>query len=274
MMGPRILMSTPPAPLQDELADRAFSFYPPILGIEHNEWRLRDATWSELVVHNTKSGLEVAIPRKLIGSLGQVDQPVMIVGLLRELEYRTGGVWPTERKIRPMPPPAFKPVLRMPGAPPEHDGPSALEAMMGSGASGTESKVARLIGIAFGSIVVVLLLSWAVVRFTPEARPTFVGKDQTYLELTREDDYHAVVRRLGQPKEDRWRADATELQFRALSYPDRGYIIILMGTERDSARYIGAVVPSRDGKRWAPAHGIDSARGANTLGLLRGLKPF
>jgi hypothetical protein len=267
-------MSTPPAPLHDELEGRSFSFYPPILGIDHNEWRLHEATWSELVVRNTKTSLDVAIPRKLIGSLGQVDEPVMIVGLTRELEYRTGSVWPTERKIRSMPAPPLRPVLRMPGEAAADTGPRGLSAMIGTGDSGAESKIARLIGIAFASIAVVGLLLWALVRFTPEARPTYVGKDQTYLELTREDDYHAIVRRLGTPVEDRWKPDAGELQFRALGYPDRGYIVILMGADRESARYIGAVAPSRDGRRWTPAHGVESARGAGTLGLLRGLKPF
>lgn len=269
-------MSTPPAPLHDELADRAFSFYPPILGIEHNEWRLKEATWSEIVVRNTKSGLEAAIPRKLVGSVAQVDEPVMIVGLTRELEYRTGSVWPTDRKVRAMPAPPLRPVLRMAKTEGEADGePRGLQAMIGSGAEGgAEGKITRLIGIAFGSVAVIGLLAWALVRFTPAARPTYVGKDQTYLELTREDDYHAIVRRLGEPREDRWKQDAGELQFRALGYPERGYIVILMGTDRDSARYIGAVIPSRDGKRWIAAHGIESARGASTMGLLRGLKPF
>lgn len=269
-------MSTPPAPLSDELAGRPFSFYPPILGVEHNEWRLAEATWSDILVRNTKTGLEVAIPRKLVGSLAQVDEPVMIVGLNRELEYRTGGVWPTERKVRAMPAPPLKPVLRMPKAEgAEADEPGVLQTMIGSGGEGgAESKITRLIGVAFGAMALIGLLAWAVVRFTPEARPTFVGKDQSYLELTREDDYHAVVRRLGAPREDRWRPETGELQFRALGYPDRGYIVILMGTDKEAARYIGTVIPSRDGKKWTPAHGVESARGAGTMGLLRGLKPF
>jgi hypothetical protein len=274
MMGPRESMSTPPAPLHDELADRSFSFYPPILGVEHNEWRLREATWSELVVRNTKTDLEVPIPRKMVGSVAQVDEPVMIVGLTRELEYRTGSVWPTERKVRAMPAPPIRPVLRMPGLSDPAPGPKGFEAMVGRGGDRTENKITRLILFAFSSIAIVGLLFWALVRLTPDARPTYVGKDQGYLELTREDDYHAIVRRLGRPAEDRWKQDAGELQFRALGYPDRGYIVILMGTDKDAARYVGSVVPSKDGKKWTAAHGVESARGAGTLSLIRGLKPF
>ena len=33
-------------------AGRSFSLYPPILGIAHNEWRFRRASWSEFVVVN------------------------------------------------------------------------------------------------------------------------------------------------------------------------------------------------------------------------------
>src|ERR1700692_3453711 len=40
-----------PTPL-DQLGRRAFAFYPPIVGIEHNEWLLRRATWSDVEVHN------------------------------------------------------------------------------------------------------------------------------------------------------------------------------------------------------------------------------
>lgn len=267
-------MSTPPVPLQDELGDRPFSFYPPILGVEHNEWRLKSSTWSELVVGNTKTALEVAIPRKLVGAVSAVEEPVMIVGLTRELEYKTGGVWPTERKVKAMPAPALKPVLTMPGAGGEKAGPSGLGAMMGGRSEGAETKILRLIGMALATLAGVALLVWAVVRLTPDAKPTFVGKDQTYLELTREANYDDVVRRLGAPKQDRWRQGATELQFRALTYPERGYTVVLMGTDQESARYIGTVTVSRDGKKWSPVHGVESARGANTLSLLRGLKPF
>jgi len=52
-------MSASPIPELDGLGGRAFSFYPPILNIENNEWELREATWSEILVHNTKSDLEI-----------------------------------------------------------------------------------------------------------------------------------------------------------------------------------------------------------------------
>ncbi len=89
-----------------------------------------------------------------------------------------------------------------------------------------------MILISLGSIAFVSLLLWALVRFTPDAKPTFTAKDQSYLELTREDDYYGVTRRLGIPSADRWKPGEGELKYRALFYRDRGYAIILMGTEQ------------------------------------------
>lgn len=272
----KALMVTPPAPPHDELTDRRFSFYPPILGIEHNEWVLQQATWAEMLVRNTKSDLEVAIPRKYFGNVSLVDEPVMIVGLNKELQYQTGAVWPTERKVLSMPTPASasRPVIRMPGEAMEPRGPSGFSAMVGSSGNTTESRMTKLIAYTFGSVLLVGLLVWALVKFTPDAKPTYLGKDQSYLELTRDDDYFAIVRRLGPPKGDRWRADTGELQFRALEFPERGYIVVLMGNDRDSGRYLGTVAPSKDGKQWSALHAAETARGTNTLPLLRSLKPF
>src|SRR5208337_4305997 len=97
-------MASPPLPpALDPLAGRPFSFYPAIRGIQHNEWIFRKATWSELVVVNRKSGEEISIPRRLVGEVSIVDDPVVIVGLLRELEYREGAVWPCQRRVIEMP---------------------------------------------------------------------------------------------------------------------------------------------------------------------------
>jgi len=97
-------MASPPIPPGlGPLASRPFSFYPPIRGVEHNEWVFCKATWSELVVVNRKSGEEISIPRRMVGEVSIVDEPVMIVGLLRELEYREGAVWPGQRRLIQMP---------------------------------------------------------------------------------------------------------------------------------------------------------------------------
>lgn len=97
-------MASPPIlPALGHLAGRPFSFYPAIRGIEQNEWVFRKATWSEMLVVNHKSGEEISIPRRLVGEVSIVDDPVVIVGLLHELEYREGAVWPCQRRVIEMP---------------------------------------------------------------------------------------------------------------------------------------------------------------------------
>ncbi len=91
-----------PTPLE-QLGNRPFSFYPAILGIERNEWIFRRATWPEVLVTHAHTGLQVAIPRRFVGEVSRIEEPVVIVGLLKELEYREGAVWPYRRQVLQMP---------------------------------------------------------------------------------------------------------------------------------------------------------------------------
>jgi hypothetical protein len=265
-------MSQPPPP-EAELADRSFSFYPPIHGIENNEWRLVRATWSEMLVSNTHTELEIAIPRSYFGPISETDQPVMIVGLNQELEYMMGAIWPLKRNVVAMRAPAMRPPPSQHSAPDPH-APTGLGAMTGFQHEGTDTRMTRLIGIAFISLLSVVLVVWAVIRFTPETKPTFVAKDQSYLDLNRTHDYFDVVRRLGPPNEDRWKPGDGELQYRALVYKERGYAIILMGTKRDEAHYLGTMSLGSDGKGWSPLYAIEYAHGASAMSLLRALPRF
>jgi hypothetical protein len=43
-------------------------------------------------------------------------------------------------------------------------------------------------------------------------------KDPAFLELSRYDDYHAVVRKLGARAQDRWQSETGEIQYRLLYY--------------------------------------------------------
>src|SRR5207245_2143831 len=80
-----------------------FSFYPPILNVEHNEWFFRRGTWSEILVVNSRDGQEIWIPRRFLGEISQIEDPVVIVGLVKELEYKAGAVWPHQRRVIQMP---------------------------------------------------------------------------------------------------------------------------------------------------------------------------
>jgi len=267
-------MDKPPEPPHEELSRRPFSFYPPIVGIDHNEWRLEKAAWSEMIVQNTKTGVEIGVPRRYFGEVSQVDEPVMIVGLLRELEYRLGTVWPHERRVLKMGSSLAPPPYRAGAGKADSGVPRGLGAIAGTGLLGTESRIGKLILWSFLALVAGGSLFWALVRFTPEAKPSFVAKDQDYLALNRDDDYFSVVRKIGQPSADRWKADAGELQYRGLVYRERAYMIVLMGAERDAARYIGTMYIGRDGREWKPLHAVEYARGASTLSMLRNLPRF
>ena len=97
-------MPGPPIPASFEsLRHRPFSFYPPIVNVEHNEWVLRRANWTDFQVINTKTKDEVCVPRRFVGEGALVEEPVMIVGLVKELEYREGLVLPHVRRVIEMP---------------------------------------------------------------------------------------------------------------------------------------------------------------------------
>src|ERR1700730_11997307 len=99
-------MSIPPiSPSLEHLVARPFSFYPAILNIEHNEWLFRKATWSEILVHNVKTNEELWIPRRFLGEISLVEDPVLIVGLVKELEYRRGAGLRDQRPVTRRPAP-------------------------------------------------------------------------------------------------------------------------------------------------------------------------
>ncbi|HYO82877.1 MAG TPA: hypothetical protein VES20_15835 [Bryobacteraceae bacterium] len=253
-------------PPYDQLEHRPFSFYPAIVGVEHNEWRLRRADWSELLVANTKTGQEIWIPRRYVGELSKIEEPVVIVGLTREVEYRVGQIVPHVRRVIEMP--------RGPGQTPrtETEQPAAAATAPPVGIrfeSGTERRLGRLIlgALAAGVLACVLLI--VVFRSDREGRVSYAPVMQSELGLTSADDYHAVRRKLGDPSSDRWREGAGEMQIRALGYPGRDLTVILMGAEKDKALYIG----SMDGK-WRPVDAVNLPNGRDTYPLLRSLRRF
>ena len=260
-------MASPPIPPSlDHLTTRPFSFYPPILNIEHNEWLFRKATWSEILVVNCKSGAEVWISRRLVGEVSRVDDPVLIVGLNRELEYKGGTVWPYQRRVIEMPVAAGgSPMASGAGA-----DRGARASVVGIRLESNDRRIFKLIAAA---LPVAVLLCLAALRLTQvgEVRQgiVFTTKDQQYLALTSRDDYLAVRQKLGKPASDRWQSESGELQYRALGYPDRKYTVILMGSARQTAVYIGTM-----DENWKPVHSVELHSGGTTASLLRALKRF
>jgi hypothetical protein len=87
----------------EQIGRRAFSFFPALVGVEHNQWVLRRVTWTDVEVMNKKTSLEISIPRRWVGEVSATGEPFLIVGLVKELEYRGGAVWPHQRRVIEMP---------------------------------------------------------------------------------------------------------------------------------------------------------------------------
>ncbi|HWC01028.1 MAG TPA: hypothetical protein VG672_30180 [Bryobacteraceae bacterium] len=257
---------TPLTPPFDTLAVRPFSFYPAILNIEHNEWLVRKSTWSEILVYNTKMDLEIWIPRRFLGEISSVDDPVLIVGLVKELEYKGGTVWPYQRRVIQMPVAVNAPVSAP--APVDRSEPAPVIGIRV--ASATDSRILKLIGTVMVVGVLSFFLVWNFYREgVLKPRVNYTMRDTDYLSLTARDDYWGVVQKLGQPAQDHWRSEAGEIQYRALYYPSRSYIVILMGTDRRSVTYIGTL-----DQDWNPVHSVQYRSGTTTFSMLRSLKRF
>ena len=254
----------------DTFGPRPFSFYPAIRNVEYNEWTFARETWSEVQVVNSRSGQEVWIPRHFIGTVSSSDEPVLIVGLKRELEMKAGAVWPYQRAVIEMPPPPREGERRSgpepEGAPePPEPAPSA------------ESQVGRLIGYAL-AVGVMACLIVVIFAFTGLPRPQdwwrvrqAATTDQLYLTLTREDTRHDVARKVGAPEREQWiTPESAEIHFQALWYTRRSYIVVLMGVDRGGGRYLGTI-------HAASRQVLDSVKlpgGGSTASMLRTLPKF
>src|ERR1700723_2654434 len=259
-------MAVPPIPPPlAQLGRRPFSFYPAILDAGHNEWVYRSATWSDVLVRNTKTNEEVSVPRRYLGEISSVDAPVVIVGLLAELEYRAGVVWPAERRV-----------IEMPRAVNDAPRPRIAQAPVGGAVvvgirleGDSNSRVGKLVlgGVALGvagCVLAISLFRGGVIA----TRAFYAPLIQADLPFTPDDDYAAVVRAFGPPQSQRWRSVADE-QFELLAYPQRRLYVILMGHDRGAERYVGAM-----DWNWHPAHAVDLADNVSSYGLLRRLPKF
>jgi len=260
-------MSSPviPPPLED-LRNRPFSLYPAILNIEHNKWHYRKATWCEVLVVNARTGQEIWIPRRFIGEISRIEDPVVIVGLLRELEYREGAVWPYQRRVIEMPV-AVGDSTRPP-RPAQGAGPAEVVGIRVE--SESDSHLLRFVG---GALVLGIVAAYVAVNFNRagEFRPrvAYTATDPGYLSLTAQDDYNAVVRKMGAPSGDRWLGLPGGKRYRALGYPAKACTVILMSAHGGEATYIGTL----DGG-WNPLHAVPLEPSASSEALLRMLPRF
>lgn len=255
-------MSVPPVPPPlEEIGNRPFAFYPAIVGIEHNEWTYRKATWSEILVVNRKSGVEIYLPRVFVGELSRIEEPLAIVGLNKELEYKAGAIVPHIRRVIQMP----RAVNQGPQNPFRDTAPQGPAPVVGIRLEHkSESKIGRMLLVATALAVTIVVAAVALFQNSTR-RVTYTPVMQSDIQFAPTDDYYTIVKRLGSPAEDNWRASFGELQYRKLAYPKLQVNIILMGSDRDHAHYIGQL--DNEGR---VVHSTD----ANTEVMLRQLRKF
>jgi hypothetical protein len=221
-----------PTPL-DSLRHCPFSFYPPIRNVEHNEWLYRRANWNEIQVMNTKTHAELAVPRQFVGEISLIGEPVMIVGLLKELEYKEGVVVPHLRRVIEMPravndwPRSFSHDFSSEDAP--RHGPAEVVGIRVE--SPKESRATRMvIGTLAAGLLACVTIAMAFRDVTPWVRSSML-RSQVDLPFTPHDDYASVVRKLGNPANDandQWRSSGG-VSYRRLWYPRHAFAVILIG---------------------------------------------
>jgi hypothetical protein len=257
-----------PPPL-DRLAGREFSFYPSIESVDENVWRLVEANWSEFLVENQGDRSQVWVPRRYLGEVSSTDRPVMIVGLNRPLERKAGQVWPLQKRVIEMP--------RVPAPLPDLPGeqPQAIarpDSLLGSAIrlDASEKSLGKLIVLGLGGALVAVALAVFLFRGARSGDMIqFKGVVQENLGLGPEDDYFAVVRKLGEPQADRYKADGESIQYRVMVYPSRRLNVVLAGREKNEVRYIGALDAD-----WKVVDSVTQKGGSTTYAVLSRLPRF
>ena len=188
--------------------------------------------------HECEYRPEVWIPRQFLGEVSGVDEALMIVGLNRELEWRSGAISPRERRVIEMP------VLPMA----VNDNRSAS---VGSAhlapvinirlETKPETRTWKWIGVAvvLGAVASTILanIAW---QSQPRMRADFFRNYRPWLQLTAADDYASTIRKMGTPVSVHSSQSGDRI-FESLVYSRGRYSIILMGPTRDTARYIGTL---------------------------------
>jgi hypothetical protein len=232
-----------PSPLE-QLGHRPFSFYPPILNLEHNEWTFRRNGWDDIQVMNTKTQEEVFIPRRFLSGVSSIEEPVVIVGLIKELEYKEGVVVPHVRRVIEMPR-AVNDSPRPSLAAPE---PGRMAPVVGIRVENeAESRTGRALFGTVAAGILTCVVAMAVIRSGPAVSRArlFATTARTALPFKGSDDYLAIISRIGRPAWDRTQSAPNGLEFHLLRYPDRSYTLVLLGSDRDHAHYAGAIARGR-----------------------------
>lgn len=223
-------MPSIPTPL-DQLGNCPFSFYPPILNIEHNEWIFRRATWNEIHVVNTKTADELSVPRYFVGTVSLVEEPVVIVGLLKELEYKAGAVIPVVRRVIEMP----RAVNESPRPRIREQPPDRPAAVVGIRLESSDSRSRIFLWTVAAGLLACIPVAIVLRDGLIGARFPFSAAHRVELPFTANDNYHSIVLRLGPPAEDT-RRFSRGVEYRRLWYPQHSFALILVDDHYTGAR--------------------------------------
>ena len=194
--------------------------------------------------------------------MSSIEEPFVIVGLLKELEYRQGVVVPLVRRVIEMPVAVNdvpRPWLNIPQA-----GQLAQVVGIRVESSAESQKSRKLMGVVAAGILT-CVISMVIFRdATAGSRARFFGSPtRLALPFTAADDYESVVGRIGYPEATRSRPSPDGSVFYLLRYPDRGFTLVLLGPERAQASYVGAL-----GRGGRVVHSITLPDGRNSAALL------
>ena len=261
-------LSIPPPVAQ--LGARPFSFYPAILNIRHNEWLYESATWSEVLVRNTGSNETLSIPRRYVGDVSSVEAPVMIVGLLAELEYRAGAVCPAKRHVIQMPLAVNDGGKSAFAVRPARIGTEPAPVIGIRLEDATHSRMPKMLlgGVALGVAGCVLAISLFRGGLIA-SRAFYAPVAQQDLGLQASDDYQSVIQVLGAPSRDTWQSDARDRAFHILWYPRHRLYVVLMAEGAGDAHYIGTL-----DRYWRPIHTVLLPDRSNSYRALASLRRY
>ena len=202
------------------------------------------------------------IPRRFLGEISLIEDPVVIVGLVKELEYRSGAILPHQRRVIEMP----LAVGDRPHSPvtPRPEPAPVVGIRLEPGA---ETRVGRLIlGALLAGVIGTLAVVMATREGAPRAKFAYPSADSALLDLNTRDDYFSIVHKLGPPAGDNSTTRGGDLEFRSLWYPQRSCYVVLM-SEPNAAQCTTSA-------RWIKIGTCRHSVNADTASMLRGLPKF
>ena len=184
---------------------------------------------------NTASGEEVWIPRMFLGEISRVGEPIAIVGLRRELQWKAGTISAVRRTVIEMPlavndiPRAPRLAYLAPVVPIRLEPPP-------------KSRRGRKIGVAVMLGAVALTFVADMVRQVDwQRRAEAFRFARAWRKLSAGDTFPAVTAKVGVPAGDTSFTSDEGLRFRVLWWPNRQMKIVLMATGSEEEHYLGTV---------------------------------